>query len=200
MFSVTLQDNWWWNSTTLVTVLSLHLHLHLPPHRRKVARWDQDHPHLCVPRHTLQAQGHPIIIDLLSTLPSKPSKIIKFKHNEKGSRRSSGSSPTRHTTRVCVSCHSSDSPCWRPSWSPRKQDQLCNSCGLRYKKTHTRCLNDLCRKIPTKGEINIMKSNGIDKEFVPERNCEIEGYRCLFCNYITETVENWYMDNWISFN
>lgn len=57
-------------------------------------------------------------------------------------------------------------------------------------KTHTRCLNDLCRKIPTKGEINIMKSNGIDKEFVPERNCEIEGYRCLFCNYITETVEN----------
>ncbi|QHS74419.1 DNA-binding transcription repressor ASH1 [Saccharomyces paradoxus] len=126
----------------------------------------------------------------LDSPPQSPRRSSNSSMTKKGSRRSSGSSPTRHNTRVCVSCHSSDSPCWRPSWSPRKQDQLCNSCGLRYKKTHTRCLNDLCRKIPTKGEINIMKSNGIDKEFVPERNCEIEGYRCLFCNYITETVEN----------
>ncbi|CAE6503442.1 APG_G0031950.mRNA.1.CDS.1 [Saccharomyces cerevisiae] len=126
----------------------------------------------------------------LDSPPQSPRRSSNSSITKKGSRRSSGSSPTRHTTRVCVSCHSSDSPCWRPSWSPRKQDQLCNSCGLRYKKTHTSCLNDLCRKIPTKGEINIMKSNGIDKEFVPERNCEIEGYRCLFCNYITETVEN----------
>lgn len=126
----------------------------------------------------------------LDSPPQSPRRSSNSSITKKGSRRSSGSSPTRHHTRVCVSCHSSDSPCWRPSWSPRKQDQLCNSCGLRYKKTHTRCLNDICRKIPTKGEINIMKSNGIDREFVPERNCEIEGYRCLFCNYITETVEN----------
>ncbi|CAI4034591.1 hypothetical protein SMKI_11G0360 [Saccharomyces mikatae IFO 1815] len=126
----------------------------------------------------------------LDSPPQSPRRSSNSSITKKGSRRSSGSSPIRHHARVCVSCNSSDSPCWRPSWSPRKQDQLCNSCGLRYKKTHTRCLNDLCRKIPTKGEINIMKSNGIDKEFVPERNCEIEGFRCLFCNYITETVEN----------
>lgn len=102
-------------------------------------------------------------------------------------RRSSGSS-THNSARKCVSCHSSDSPCWRPSWSGKKQDQLCNSCGLRYKKTHTRCLNESCRKIPTKGELSIMKANGV----VREQNLDgtvVQGYRCLFCNCITETTE-----------
>lgn len=102
-------------------------------------------------------------------------------------RRSSGSN-THTTVRKCVSCHSSDSPCWRPSWSGKKQDQLCNSCGLRYKKTHTRCLKESCRKIPTKGELSIMKANGI----VIEQNQDgtvLQGYRCLFCNCITETTE-----------
>lgn len=70
----------------------------------------------------------------LDSPPQSPRRSSNSSITKKGSRRSSGSSPTRHTTRVCVSCHSSDSPCWRPSWSPRKQDQLCNSCGLRYKK------------------------------------------------------------------
>ncbi|GMM53776.1 DNA-binding transcription repressor [Maudiozyma humilis] len=93
-----------------------------------------------------------------------------------------------HAHRVCVSCHSSDSPCWRPSWSARKQDQLCNSCGLRYKKTHTRCLNDACRKIPTKGELNMMRANGVVRGAVPGLDGEREGYRCLFCNTITETA------------
>lgn len=106
---------------------------------------------------------------------------------------SAKSSPTRrpstpgHSVRKCVSCHSSDSPCWRPSWSGRKQDQLCNSCGLRYKKTHTRCLNETCRKIPTKGELSIMKTNGISRE-EKEGGSPSEGYRCLFCNCITETI------------
>lgn len=93
-----------------------------------------------------------------------------------------------HAIRTCVSCQSSDSPCWRPSWSKRKQDQLCNSCGLRFKKTHTRCLNDSCRKIPTKGELNIMKSNGMDKDSVEGLEGLREGFRCLFCNSITETT------------
>lgn len=105
---------------------------------------------------------------------------------------SAKTSPTRrpstpgHSLRKCVSCHSSDSPCWRPSWSGRKQDQLCNSCGLRYKKTHTRCLNESCRKIPTKGELSIMKTNGISRE-QKENGETAEGYRCLFCNGVTKT-------------
>lgn len=102
-------------------------------------------------------------------------------------RRSSGGS-THGTVRKCVSCHSNDSPCWRPSWSGKKHDQLCNSCGLRYKKTHTRCLNDSCRKIPTKGELSIMKSNGIQRH-QNEDGTVIEGYKCLFCNSIAETTD-----------
>ncbi|CCK70197.1 DNA-binding transcription repressor ASH1 KNAG_0D04520 [Huiozyma naganishii CBS 8797] len=91
------------------------------------------------------------------------------------------------TTRVCVSCHSSDSPCWRPSWSIDKHDQLCNSCGLRFKKTHTRCLNNRCRKIPTKGELNIMKARGVTSGVAPDTATTIVGYRCLFCDSMTAT-------------
>lgn len=91
------------------------------------------------------------------------------------------------TVRKCISCQSSDSPCWRPSWSPKKHDQLCNSCGLRYKKTHTRCLNESCKKIPTKGELNIMKSHGMVTDVVSGYDELHTGYRCLFCNSVTET-------------
>lgn len=97
---------------------------------------------------------------------------------------------TTQTVRTCISCQSSDSPCWRPSWSPRKHDQLCNSCGLRYKKTHTRCLNEVCKKIPTKGELNIMKSHGVVTDAVKGCDDLFTGYRCLFCNSITETKES----------
>lgn len=99
---------------------------------------------------------------------------------------------SHNTTRKCVSCDSQDSPCWRPSWSKKKQDQLCNSCGLRYKKTKTRCLNMKCKKIPTKGELNIMKSQGKTTGTVannPDILGPVVGYRCLFCNSITETLD-----------
>lgn len=68
--------------------------------------------------------------------------------------RSSASIP-----RVCISCGSDQSPCWRPSWSI-KEGQLCNSCGLRYKKTSARCTNSDCKKIPAKGEWSLMQSKG----------------------------------------
>lgn len=57
--------------------------------------------------------------------------------------------------KTCISCSCSQSPCWRPSWSPTA-GQLCNSCGLRYKKTGARCVNSSCGKIPSKGEWNHM--------------------------------------------
>lgn len=98
-------------------------------------------------------------------------------------------SPKRVSHRICISCLSSDSPCWRPSWTNRKQDQLCNSCGLRYKKTRTRCLNDSCRKIPSKGELAIMKANARVTQ-VNDNATVTEGLGCLFCNNIVETKEN----------
>lgn len=97
-------------------------------------------------------------------------------------------SPKRTSNRTCISCLSSDSPCWRPSWTNKKQDQLCNSCGLRYKKTQTRCLNETCRKIPSKGELAIMKANGK----ITRTNSDgtlTEGLGCLFCNSMVEIRE-----------
>lgn len=92
----------------------------------------------------------------------------------------------RNSQRYCVSCHSTDSPCWRPSWSNNKQDQLCNSCGLRYKKTHTRCTNDKCRKIPSKGELALMKSNN-PAVFEQPDGTKLHGMSCLFCGHIVAT-------------
>lgn len=78
------------------------------------------------------------------------------------------------TPRVCISCGSDQSPCWRPSWSI-KEGQLCNSCGLRYKKTGARCLNNDCKKIPAKGEWALMQSKG-KTSFDGE-----DAYGCLDC-------------------
>lgn len=82
--------------------------------------------------------------------------------------------------RMCISCGSDLSPCWRPSWSP-KEGQLCNSCGLRYKKTAARCLNPQCRKIPAKGEWASMVSKGM------ALYDGVEAYSCLGCGYKVET-------------
>jgi transcriptional regulatory protein ASH1 len=89
-------------------------------------------------------------------------------------------SPPRNNQRVCISCGSDQSPCWRPSWSV-KEGQLCNSCGLRYKKTSARCLNDSCRKIPAKGEWSLMQSKGR----VPFED-GLDGYSCLECGWRVE--------------
>lgn len=99
----------------------------------------------------------------------------------------SNSSPRRtsNQVRICISCHSSDSPCWRPSWSDNKHDQLCNSCGLRYKKTGARCLNNLCRKIPSKSELSLMRTNGL-MNMSPNHDSKIKNLTCLFCGYIIE--------------
>lgn len=122
--------------------------------------------------------------------PQSPAASIRQSGSAKTSpkRRTSSVSSSHGVMRKCVSCHSIDSPCWRPSWSGRKQDQLCNSCGLRYKKTHTRCLNDSCRKIPTKSELSVMRSKGL----IHEHNADgttTAGYRCLFCSSIAETSD-----------
>lgn len=84
------------------------------------------------------------------------------------------------TPRVCISCGSDQSPCWRPSWSI-KEGQLCNSCGLRYKKTATRCLNDECKKIPAKGEWSLMQTKG--KTTFDDGD---KAYSCLDCGWKVE--------------
>lgn len=79
-----------------------------------------------------------------------------------------------HHRRRCISCGSDQSPCWRPSWSP-SAGQLCNSCGLRYKKTGARCTSPSCGRIPAKGEWVMMKRNATATGQDPPE------YHCLSC-------------------
>lgn len=88
-------------------------------------------------------------------------------YNKKSSRSSSNGTHKTYKFHQCMSCKTKDSPCWRPSWSKSKKEQLCNSCGLRYKKSKIRCTNNLCLKIPSLSEAHIMKNS-------PEM-------KCLFC-------------------
>lgn len=56
----------------------------------------------------------------------------------------------KNKTKICMSCKTTESPCWRPSW--KTNNQLCNSCGLRFKKSRSVCSNSACGAIPTKSE------------------------------------------------
>ncbi|ANB13827.1 DNA-binding transcription repressor ASH1 [Sugiyamaella lignohabitans] len=87
---------------------------------------------------------------------------------------------TNSIKRRCISCGSDQSPCWRPSWSA-SAGQLCNSCGLRYKKTGARCLSAKCGRIPAKGEWAAMKSVAV----------RVGGqlhYSCLWCGDEVEVM------------
>lgn len=89
--------------------------------------------------------------------------------------------------RKCISCGSDQSPCWRPSWSTTA-GQLCNSCGLRYKKTGARCTIDSCRRIPAKGEWAAMKQRG-KIEVLAADGSKTVGYGCLSCGGDVEVKE-----------
>lgn len=89
--------------------------------------------------------------------------------------------PPKHLLhRVCILCGLDQLPCWRPSWLI-KEGQLCNLCGLRYKKTLARCLNMQCKKIPAKGEWLLMQGKG-----KVQFEDGIEGYSCLECGWRVE--------------
>ncbi|KAH3675156.1 hypothetical protein WICMUC_002812 [Wickerhamomyces mucosus] len=89
--------------------------------------------------------------------------------------------------RKCISCGSDQSPCWRPSWSVAA-GQLCNSCGLRYKKTGARCLSESCGRIPAKGEWTAMKNRG-KVNIISKTGQTIQGYKCLHCGGEVEVKE-----------
>lgn len=119
-----------------------------------------------------------------SSINKKPLKIEKKKNSVSEFYKSPNNLSSNNLTlptRICISCGSDQSPCWRPSWSVT-EGQLCNSCGLRYKKTFVRCLNVDCKKIPAKGEWSFMKKKGkvsfSDGYF---------GYSCLKCGQKVDT-------------
>lgn len=98
------------------------------------------------------------------------------------------SSGNHYHVRTCISCKSVQSPCWRPSWSI-SSGQLCNSCGLRYKKTGAHCLNEKCLRIPAKGEWTLMKNRGKLEFFDSKTNTMKHCYKCLHCGGEVEVNE-----------
>lgn len=115
------------------------------------------------------------------------SKSFMHSHPHKSSTHSYTIHHHNYHKKKCISCGSDQSPCWRPSWASH-EGQLCNSCGLRYKKTGARCINKACRRIPAKGEWTAMKSRG--KVLIKRDNGEqVLGYTCLHCDGEVETKE-----------
>lgn len=100
-----------------------------------------------------------------------------------GRSHSNGSLHPLSAKRRCISCGSDQSPCWRPSWSA-SAGQLCNSCGLRYKKTNARCLTKGCGRIPAKGEWVSMKNLATKDPVTGALQ-----YKCLYCNGDIEVGE-----------
>lgn len=89
--------------------------------------------------------------------------------------------------RRCISCGSDQSPCWRPSWSTTA-GQLCNSCGLRYKKTGARCVSPNCGRIPAKGEWVTMKRYAAAEAEASAAASQLK-YTCLACGGLVEVGE-----------
>ncbi|CAG8442350.1 11977_t:CDS:2 [Rhizophagus irregularis] len=84
-----------------------------------------------------------------------------------------GRKESNSKVKVCASCRTKSTPCWRPGWSTDLM--LCNSCGLRYKKTKCVCVNPECRYIPLKSEYNAMfkkPKNGDSPD--PKRCCKCQ--------------------------
>ncbi|KAL6947011.1 hypothetical protein ACO0QE_001869 [Hanseniaspora vineae] len=153
------------------------------------------HMNIVAPPPTAPAQPAPQQVPAFNT-PKSTGNFTSHspkKHGSGGKSRRSSNEDSVKTPRTCISCGSIDSPCWRPSWSYNKHEQLCNSCGLRFKKTSTRCLNSECKKIPSKGELSIMKSNGYVQQVVTDPSTQKSvlqrGLECLFCGGVTETVQ-----------
>ncbi|KAG0237083.1 DNA-binding transcription repressor [Mortierella sp. GBA43] len=65
---------------------------------------------------------------------------------------SGGSSSSKH----CEACGAKETPCWRPGYIPNTV--LCNSCGLRYKKSNVFCTKIQCKYIPLKTEYASMEA------------------------------------------
>lgn len=80
---------------------------------------------------------------LSSASPKKPTKTRESKT----------------TTKKCEACGASETPCWRPGYTAHSA--LCNSCGLRYKKSNVFCAKVGCKYIPLKTEYAAMEAERV---------------------------------------
>lgn len=72
------------------------------------------------------------------------SKQIQHSQCKRSNNDRNGAGPRR-----CLSCRTTRSPAWRPAWAGAPAcSYLCNSCGLRWRKTHMRCTRNECQYVP----------------------------------------------------
>lgn len=138
----------------------------------------QQHPHLQSHSHHNYQAARDIVIETDNFIHTQ---------NHKGPNHTYTIHHHNQNKRKCISCGSDQSPCWRPSWSA-SAGQLCNSCGLRYKKTGARCMDKSCGRIPAKGEWTAMKNRG-KVNIACEDGSSHLGYKCLHCGGEVEVKE-----------
>ncbi|KAG0355111.1 DNA-binding transcription repressor [Gamsiella multidivaricata] len=69
---------------------------------------------------------------------------------------------TTASSKHCEACGANDTPCWRPGYIVNTV--LCNSCGLRYKKSNVFCTKVECKYIPLKTEYASMEADRVKHE------------------------------------
>ncbi|KAF9113412.1 DNA-binding transcription repressor, partial [Mortierella sp. 14UC] len=93
--------------------------------------------------HSVSSSGSGAGMSGGSTSPKKSAKIRESKA----------------ATKKCEACGASETPCWRPGYTAHSA--LCNSCGLRYKKSNVFCAKVGCKYIPLKTEYAAMEAERV---------------------------------------
>ncbi|GJJ78696.1 hypothetical protein EMPS_11055 [Entomortierella parvispora] len=86
---------------------------------------------------------------------SKPK--AKVQHSAGASSLSGNSGSSDDSRKHCEACGAEETPCWRPGYDANSV--LCNSCGLRYKKSGVYCTAVGCKYIPLKAEFAAMEED-----------------------------------------
>jgi len=95
--------------------------------------------------------------------PSTMSGVSKAKAKVQQSAGTSSSSSSGNagssddSRKHCEACGAEETPCWRPGYDANSV--LCNSCGLRYKKSGVYCTAIGCKYIPLKAEFAAMEED-----------------------------------------
>ncbi|KAF8936180.1 hypothetical protein EDD21DRAFT_350454 [Dissophora ornata] len=92
------------------------------------------------------------------TTKKSAAKLSSNSTNATGSgsplKRASKAKEGKMATKRCEACGTTETPCWRPGYT--SHSALCNSCGLRYKKSNVFCPKIGCKYIPLKTEYAAM--------------------------------------------
>ncbi|KAG9323966.1 hypothetical protein KVV02_003237 [Mortierella alpina] len=96
------------------------------------------------------------------TPKSSPPKPVKATHASPKKTPTAAPKPPRTPgpgQKHCEACGATETPCWRPGYTA--STVLCNSCGLRYKKSNVYCTKLSCKYIPLKTEYAAMEAERV---------------------------------------